>query len=93
MSARSASTVMQFAPFHQPQVSQIPEDVLYHDCRTSRAVSARERGVDWAVVVVVRRVRLERRIGVRDFIVMDCICTPGYMVGENIYTMQSLRSV
>jgi len=54
MSARSASTVMQFAPFHQPHVSQIPVDVLYHDCKTSRAVSARERGVDWAIVVMRR---------------------------------------
>ena len=68
MSARSASTVMQFAPFHQPQVSQIPVDVLYHDCKTSRAVSARERGVDWAIVVM-RRDREDRRIGIRDFIV------------------------
>lgn len=83
---------MQFAPFHQPHVSQIPEDVLYHDWRTSRAVSARERGIDWAVVGV-RRAREERSIGVRGFIVMDCICTPEYMVGENIYTMQSLRNV
>lgn len=90
MSARSASTVMQFAPFHQPQVSQIPEDVLYHDWRTSRAVSARERGVDWAVVGV-KRVREERRIGARDFIVdgLDCM----YMVGKCIYKMQSLRNV
>lgn len=59
---------MQFAPFHQPQVSQIPVDVLYHDCRTSRAVSARERGVDWAQVVVSRE-REERRTGTMGFIV------------------------
>ena len=52
--ARSASTVMQLAPFHQPHVSQMPDSWLYQSLSVSRAVSAREMAV-WADAVAPKR--------------------------------------
>ena len=64
MEARSARTVMAFAPFHHPQVFQRPEVLLYHVWRVARAAwdsaSAVEDGE--AEVRVVERKKMRRDV-------------------------------
>jgi hypothetical protein len=64
MEARSARTVMAFAPFHHPQVFQRPEVLLYHVWRVVRAAWDSARAIDdgEAEVRVVERKKTRRDV-------------------------------